>query len=173
MSFGAIKQPRAFGEIVLSWRSPFDIRLGHPDEPIDPFDLAGEPPDRPVSGPIVVKGSWREMSAHERDDLLGQVGLVGHSGKEGTGRFLAFGFMLRRSDPSILGFAGSGRLPEVMAKNGKADDQVFPIFTRSVLGERIHAMQGVSPYVAFGVPFGFLFATDQGLEFGEIPKPVR
>ena len=81
--FCSIKQPWAFGEIVLSWRSPFDIRLGHPDEPIDPFDLAGEPPDRPVSGPIVVKVRGAEMSSTSGTTCSGQVGLVGHSGKGG------------------------------------------------------------------------------------------
>ena len=79
----SIKQPWAFGEIVLSWRSPFDIRLGHPDEPIDPFDLAGAA-GSPRLRPDVVKVR-AEMSARA-GRLARPSRLVGFA--KGTGRFL-------------------------------------------------------------------------------------
>ena len=112
------------------------------------------------------------MSAYKGNHFIMEGNLIGQAGEKGSGWFFALGFVHRRTDATILGYASGKRLSYIMTENGKSHDQIFPGISCPFSGKGIETVQGVYPNVSLRMPFGILRTTDQRFEFGKVGKPA-
>lgn len=91
------------------------------------------------------------------DDGVG----VFEAGKDFMGHFRAEGVVAVEAESSVWVDGLGGRFGDVVKEGGEAE------FERCVGCEHVEHDTGVDVNVAFGVPFGWLFAADEGDDFGE------
>jgi len=157
---GSVKEPFPLGKFSrLGWTTGH-VGFGDTDETVDADNLASQPADGGVACIVLIKSTWSQMTADERNDFFGQVFLIGHSLQEGPSGVFSLGFVLGRPNAGVFIGSGGERFAQIVTQDAKTDYEVFPFVVDSFFGKGIHAVQGVDPYVSLWMPFGILMAID-------------
>ena len=149
------------------------VRMRHAQETVDAPHLEGEPADRRVARLRPPQRKRLHVLLDERRHLAQDALLVREAAEERKRGRHAGRVVSARADVSIGVVRGRGRLAEVMAEDGEADDEVVVPFARAVAREGVERATRVVPHIPFGMPLRILPAPDEALQFGIVLHPSR
>ena len=168
-----LQQPVPLGEIRHHLRrTPALVRVGHPNQPVQPLDPRRQPPDRRVSRAVAVKRQRAHVLLYQRQHLLKNTFLPGQPLEESPGRSHPEDIVPWTPDASLRVRVRRLRLAKVVAEHRQPNHQILPLIPLALSGKSIQAMSRVRPHIPLRMPLRILLATDQRLQFGKVLQPA-
>ena len=141
-------------------RPPRVVRGGDSQETVDPHYLRREAANRPVGRMVLPHRKRTHVEPHERRYLLEEPLLVREPAQKRQRGLHAALVVSERADALLDRIVRRARgLPEVVAKDGESDEEVFRIVASPPRGKRVEAAERVVPDVAFRMPLRRLVAS--------------
>ena len=155
------RQPFKGLAVFRKWRTSRRIGCTYTDKAVDRTNPERQPTYGRIPGIPLPHRIRKHMALYKRRHLFQKALLIRKPFEERKRRLHTLHIVSKRAYAIFLAVkAGTERLSEIMAQNGKSNHQILMVVGAEMPfgGKCVQAAAGMVPDITFRMPFGFLFA---------------